>query len=310
MPPLVVLQPSSDSPPTPFSDADIAKRIDACPRLASLSSISNALKELSKTDQMIISQVGDVIRRDPSLTARLLRMVNSVFFDLTDKVNSIEDAVFYLGTRQIRELACATPVIEDLAHMESCKIKLPWKEIWRHSIGTGIMAREIMLKSKAIIDDDTDYIIGLLHNVGKLVLATTFPEEFAKVVAMQATSTLEVCAFERSIIGWDHARVGGYYLQRHRLAPEIVNGVLYHNDPESAGEYAKFAAAAQVADHIVRSQGIIGGFEQVPALDESQWGTLSGWGILFGEENDDHGIIKAGLSHSLRRLPTMINSMV
>jgi HD-like signal output (HDOD) protein len=311
MPPLVANLPSASNNPTPFSDAEIAKRIDACPKLASLSSINRALGELLKSEMSFNSQIAEVIRRDPSLTARLLRMVNSVFFDLTAKVNNIEEAVFYLGLRQIRELARATPVIEDLERLQNSPLKLPWKELWKHSIGSAIMTREILATNTTLlVDDDTDYIIGLLHNVGKVVMATTFPEQFASVVGSRARNTLEVCALEREFIGWDHARVGGYYLQRHRVAPEIVSAVLYHNDPESAGDHAIYAAAVQVADQLVRTSGIIGGFEQVEPLKEEAWTELSGWKILFGTDESSNGIARAGLSHSLQRLPMMLNGLV
>ena len=310
MPPLVENKHVGPAP-APFSDAEIAKRIDACPKLASLSSINRALGELLKSDLSFNSEIAEVIRRDPSLTARLLRMVNSVFFDLTAKVNNIEEAVFYLGLRQIRELARATPVIEELERLQPHGLKLPWKELWKHSIGSAIMTREILASTTTmLVDDDTDYIIGLLHNVGKVVLATTFPEQFAVVTEKQAASTLEICELERTLIGWDHARVGGYYLQRHRLAPEIVNAVLHHNDPENAGENAFFAASVQVADQLVRTTGMAGGFEQVPPLSEENWPTLSGWRILFGTDERETSIARAALSHSLQRLPTMLNGLV
>lgn len=311
MPPLVANKQPGSANPIPFSDGEIAKRIDVCPKLASLSSINHALGELLKSDLSFNSQIAEVIRRDPSLTARLLRMVNSVFFDLTAKVNNIEEAVFYLGLRQIRELARATPVIEELAQMEKCHIKLPWKDLWKHSIGTAVMTREILASNTTmLVDDDTDYIIGLLHNVGKVVLATAFPEQFIQVVEQPFTDTQAVCAYERALIGWDHARVGGYYLQRHRVAPEIVNAVLCHNDPESAGEHAIYAAAVQVADQLVRYSGIQGGFEQVPPMPEEAWPTMAGWKILFGEDPNAYGIARAALAHSLQRLPTMLNGLV
>ena len=311
MPPLVANKQPVAQNPVPFSDSEITRRIDACPKLASLSSINTALGELLKSDVSLNSQIAEVIRRDPSLTARLLRMVNSVFFDLTAKVNNIEEAVFYLGLRQIRELARATPVIEEIAQMEKCPLKLPWRDLWKHSIGTAIVTREILSNnSTMLVDDDTDYIIGLLNNVGKVVLASTFPEPFAKVVSMSASGTLDICAHERQIIGWDHARIGAYYLQRHRVAPEIVNAILYHNDPENAGEHMLYAAAVQVADQVVRTIGLQGGFENVPALDEDQWHLLSGWKILFGEEPEQSGLARAALSHTVKRLPTMLNGLV
>ncbi|MFA5263511.1 MAG: HDOD domain-containing protein [Opitutaceae bacterium] len=311
MPPLVANKPSAASNSVPFSDAEIAKRIDACPKLASLSSINRALGELLKSDLSFNSQIAEVIRRDPSLTARLLRMVNSVFFDLTAKVNNIEEAVFYLGLRQIRELAKATPVIEDMERLQNTPSKLPWRELWKHSIGSAIMTREILAEnSTLLVDDDTDYIIGLLHNVGKVVLATAFPDQFARVVERPARNTIEVCAIERELIGWDHARVGGYYLQRHRVAPEIVSAVLYHNDPENAGDHTMYAAAVQVADQLVRFAGIRGGFEDVEPMKEEAWSELQGWKILFGSDESAQSIARAALSHSLQRLPMMLNGLV
>ena len=295
----------------PYDDVEIARRIDACPKLASLSSINRALGELVSSDKSYISQIAEVIQRDPSLTARLLRMVNSVFFDLTAKVNNIEEAIFYLGLRQIRELARATPVIEELSKMQNAAPQMPWSELWKHSVGSAIMTREILATTTSLlIDDDTDYIIGLLHNVGKVVMASTFAEEFARVVATPARSTLAVCELERQHVGWDHARIGAYYLQRHRLSPEIVNAILYHNNPEDAGEYAAYAAAVQVADQLVRFTGISSGLEKVEPIPESAWQELSGWKILYGSGESETTVAHAALANSLQRLPSMLDGLI
>jgi len=97
----------------PLDRNQIETRLKSCPRLPSLGTINSALRELLTSDRRYTSQISEVIRRDPSLTARLLRLVNSVYFGLSTPVNSIEEAVFYLGVRQIRQLAMVTPVIED-----------------------------------------------------------------------------------------------------------------------------------------------------------------------------------------------------
>lgn len=286
------------------------RRIDACPKLASLQSINRELSVVVNSDQSYTAQIAEIIRRDPSLTARLLRMVNSVYFGLTAKVNNIEEAVFYLGLRQIRELAMATPVIEEMEKINRSPLRLPWKDLWKHSIGSAIMTREILGNTNLTIDDDTDYIVGLLHNVGKVVLASAFPQEFGAVVETRCASTLEVCALEREHIGWDHARIGGYYLQRHQLSPEITSAVLYHNDPEKAGDHAFYAAAVQLADQLVRSIGIEGGFEKVPAIAEEAMTDLPAWQVLFGNGEKETRLAKAALQNSVRRLPTMLSGMI
>ncbi len=175
----------SPAPATPvprYSDAEIRRRIAACPQLASLQSINRELRELIRSDGSLNSQIAGIIRRDPSLSARLLRMVNSVYFGLSTRVNNIEEAVFFLGLRQIRELSLATPVIEELEQFQpSSSVILPWKQLWAHSIGTATLTREILASTSLHIDDDTDYLGGLLHNIGKVVMAYSFPEEVATV---------------------------------------------------------------------------------------------------------------------------------
>lgn len=294
----------------PYSDDEIRRRIDACPKLASLQSVNKDLARVVNSERSYTAQIAEVIRRDPSLTARLLRMVNSVFFGLSAKVNDIEEAVLFLGIRQIRELSMATPVIEDMQRIGESQLGLPWRELWKHCIGSGIMTREILSTTTLSIDDDMDYIIGLLHNVGKVVLASTFPNEFAEIVQLGCASTAEVCQAERNLVGWDHAQIGGYYLQRHQLSNAVVEAVRHHNDPQSAPEHAFCAAAVQVADQLVRQAGIRGGFENVPALAPDQWERLPGWHILYGQGERASRLARAALSNSVQRLPFLLSGMI
>jgi HD-like signal output (HDOD) protein len=295
----------------PYSDAVIRRRIEACPKLGSLQSINRALSELLNSEQSLTSQIAQIIRRDPSLTARLLRLVNSVYFGLSTRINNIEEAVFFLGLRQIRELSMATPVIEELEKLQSSSgATLPWKELWSHSIATAILTRDILASTPYQIDDDTDYLIGLLHNVGKVVIASAFPEELRALMSMPARTPREYCAIERSIIGWDHARIGAYYLERHQISPEISAAVLYHNDPASAPEHPLFAAAVQVADHLVRHAGITGGFELVAHVENDAWMELDGWKILYGADGPETKLARAGLANTLNRLPSMLQGLL
>jgi HD-like signal output (HDOD) protein len=108
-----------------------------------LSTIDSALKELLVADQRYTSQIAEIIRRDPSLTARLLRLVNSVYYGVSQRITNIEEAVFYLGVRQIRQLAMVTPIIEDFQKLAGNRA-YPWREFWRHCIGTALMTREVI----------------------------------------------------------------------------------------------------------------------------------------------------------------------
>jgi HD-like signal output (HDOD) protein len=294
-----------------YTDEFIAQKIEGAPRLASLRSIGTALSELVYAENSFTSQIAEVIRRDPSLTSRLLKLVNSVFFGLSQRVNNIEEAIFYLGLRQIRELALATPIIEDFERLHGNAFKnAPWQKLWKHSIGCGIITREVLSVAGENFEDDTDYIIGLIHNVGKIVAASTFPTAFGKVLNTPLATEEEVCAMERSLIGWDHARIGSYYLERHHLGPEIVLPVLWHNDPAGAGEYAKSAAAINLSSFLVRAAGIES-FDVGGLVSEEEAVNLPAWKILFGDRTEeDNESIKATLHTSIQRLPGVLKGMI
>lgn len=294
----------------PYSDEEIRRRIERCPKLASLQSINRKLAGLVNSEQSYTSQIAETIRSDPSLTARLLRMVNSVYFGLSAKVNNIEEAVLYLGIRQIRELSMATPVIEDLEKITESSLPLPWRELWQHSIGTAIMTREILGTTNLLIDDDTDYIMGLLHNVGKVVMATAFSVEFKELIARDYTSADAVCAAERALIGWDHAMIGGYYLEKHQLAAEIADAVRHHAHPQSEGEGSVYAAAVQVADLMVREIGIDSGFERITRTEPGAWERAAGWKILFTTGGHEESLAKAELANAMNRLPSLLSGML
>lgn len=305
--------PASVRPAPPYSDEEIERRLNACPKLASLQTISQALRQLMNSEQSLNSQIAAIIRRDPSLSARLLRMVNSVYFGNSTRISNIEEAVFFLGLRQIRELSAATPVIEEMQQLHPGKAggpPLPWTELWRHSIGTAALTREILASTSITVDDDTDYLAGLLHNVGKVVMAYAFPDEVRRIINTVVPDAAAICALEREIIGWDHARIGAHYLARHQLSEEITFAVFYHNEPDKAPRHQMFAAAVQVADHLVRHAGISGGFEKIEPVEPDSWLKLPGWDILYGADGKETSLARAHLANSLQRLPSMLQGLV
>jgi HD-like signal output (HDOD) protein len=300
------------SPPAhPAHDVhEIQRRIGSCPKLASLQVNNSALRELVRSEQSLTSQIAEIIRRDPSLSARLLRMVNSVYFGLSARVNNVEEAVFFLGLRQIRELAVATPVIEELEQLQfASTTPLPWKDLWKHSIASAILTREILHASPLVIDDDTDYLAGLLHNVGKVVMAYAYRDELAEVIATPLASPLEVCELERRLIGWDHAQIGAYYLERHQVSEEIAFAVRYHAEPDRAARHRPFAAAVQIADHLLAHAGVRCGFEQVAPCPHDRWVELDGWRILYGADGPESNLARAAIDNALVRLPSLISGL-
>src|SRR5579864_8322314 len=184
----------------------IRSQVESCPALPSLGSISKALQDLLFAEQRFSTQISEVIRRDPSLTARLLRLVNSVYYGLSSPVNNIEEAVFYLGVRQIRQLTMVTPIIEDFQRLTH-QCAFPWREFWQHCIGTAIITREIIGSVQAP-NDESDYVAGLVPDVGKIVMAWAFPEHFAEIHRQAIAANEDLLVIEKEILGLDHGEVG------------------------------------------------------------------------------------------------------
>jgi putative nucleotidyltransferase with HDIG domain len=296
------------TPVQPLSRDQIERRLKNCARLPSLSTINSALRDLLNADQRYTSQIAEIIRRDPSLTARLLRLVNSVYYGLSTPVNNIEEAVFYLGVRQIRQLVMVTPVIEDFTKLAGQAV-FPWREFWQHCIGTAILAREV-IGAQQTPSDEVDYVAGLVHDVGKIAMAAAFPEHFDAIYCQRKAAMPDWLSLEREVLGIDHAELGALYLQSHHLPDVLVEVARFHHQPERSAHHAKMVAAVHIADLLVRHARIGNSGNSTPVSDE-EWFNAGAWGILFPEEFEaEKAIARASLKRSLERLPTILEGLV
>ena len=286
----------------------ILNRLKSCPRLPSLGSVNSALRELLGAEQRYTSQIAEVIRRDPSLTARLLRLVNSVYYGLTTPINGIEEAVFYLGVRQIRQLAMVTPIVEDFQRLAG-DTSFEWRGFWQHCIGTAILTREV-IGSFQSVSDEADYVAGLVHDVGKIVMAAAFREEFQAVQQQQAATGECLLNLERQILGMDHAELGSLYLRQHSLPAVLVEAVRWHHEPEKARDHTTIVAAVQIADLLCRQADIGHSGNHTPVTQED-WMNASGWDMLFTRQSEtERSIARANLKRSLERLPSLLEGLV
>lgn len=291
-----------------FDVQSIERQLERCPALPSLGSINNALQGLLLTEHRYTAQIAEIIRRDPSLTSRLLRLVNSVYYGLSSPVNSIEEAVFYLGVRQIRQLATVTPVIEDFQRLTH-QCAFPWREFWQHCIGTALLTREVTTTVQ-YASDESDYVAGLVHDVGIIVMAWTFPDHFAEIHRQTTLDARELTEIENEILGMDHAELGARYLERHRLPELMVKSARFHQHPEKAGDFAPIVAAVQIAELLLRSKGIGFSGNRTPVTTD-QCFAASGWTVLFPNARDgENAIAHASLSHTLELIPSMLEGLV
>jgi putative nucleotidyltransferase with HDIG domain len=299
---------STHTPCQQLDRAQIENRLRSCPCLPSLNTIESALKELLEADQRYTSQIAEIIRRDPSLTARLLRLVNAVHYGISKPVKNIEEAIFYLGMRQIRQLAMVTPIIEDFQSLAS-HTKLEWRGFWRHCIGTALMTREV-IDLVQTQKGEIDYVAGLLHDVGKIAMSSAFPEHFAEIYIHRTEADQELMSLEREVLGMDHAELGALYLQKQSLPDVFVEIVRFHHQPELAPNHGVVAAAVQVADLMVQ-EAKVGYSGRLPLTEQELWAKTTGWNMLFSHQTaEENAMSRASLKHSLERMPATLDGLV
>lgn len=233
--------------------------------------------QLLNAGQAYTSQICQVVQRDPSLTARVLRMVNSVYFGLAEPVRTIEEAVFFVGTEQIRHLAMATPVIEDFQGMVG-KSSFAWRPFWQHCIAVALLTREI-LTSLVSTTEESDYLAGLVHDVGKIVMAAAFPEHFHQVHRLLAEQSGRLVDWEKEVLGMDHRELGAMYLRQRNLPSSLIEAAAFHDTPESSESEGRITAAIQLANLIARKHELGHSGDPRPvSLDYLL--EASGWTIL------------------------------
>lgn len=302
---------NSENHPKPLSDFLLIERINQCPKLASLKSINETLSDLLDSEDSFVSQIAEVIRLDPSLTTRVLDLVNSIFFGSKDnpRISGVEEASIFLGLNRIKELLSATPVIEEITELGKNVSTFPWINFWKHSIGTAILTREVLSLAEKKYEDETDYVAGLLHNLGKLILAITFPDLFQKLCKESFRDSLHAIEIEKQIIGWDHAKIGAYYLWNHHISDEVVEAVHWHNNPGKSKENNELASAIQVADLLTCQLGVTGIENCVPRKNSYQ--SATGWKILFGERDVvEMESIMRNLENTLERVSRTLHGIL
>jgi putative nucleotidyltransferase with HDIG domain len=287
---------------------EIENRLASCPCLPSLAKIESALKGLLGSDQRYTSQIAEIIRRDPSLTARLLRLVNSVYYGISNPVKNIEEAVFYLGMRQIRQLAMVTPIIEDFQVLAG-HTRLEWRGFWHHCIAVALMTREVLDLVQAQ-KTDSEYVCGLLHDVGKIAMASAFPDHFAEIYIHRTEAEMDLMELEREVLGMDHAELGAMYLQKQNVPEMYIEVVQYHHKPGLAPNHGQVAAAVQVADLMVQSAKI-GYSGRLAPQDPQPWLKTTGWKMLFTQQTgDENALSQASLKNTLEGMPATLEGMI
>lgn len=256
--------------------------IKAVRDLPSLPAVVAELLATMDQDDIDTHALAAKITLDQALTAKTLRLANSSFYGMPAKVTSIQQAVSVLGFHAIRTLVTACSVTESFKPAPGNQFDFP--AFWRHSIASAVCAR--VLAPHVRVNPDTAFTAGLLHDLGTLVLATRFPDDYRRVHAWRRQHDCGAAPAQMAVFGIDHASVGSA-LARHWKFPAPIQAAVadHHRAPDGPATLSTVIYVANILAHALDLSGQED--DQVPPLSLAAWQSLglneAAWAGVFAE---------------------------
>ncbi|MCW5958932.1 MAG: HDOD domain-containing protein [Pyrinomonadaceae bacterium] len=208
----------------------------------SLPSIYSELLDELQNEEPSIKKISAIIKQDIGMSVKILQLVNSAFFGLRREISDINNAVEYLGLETIRSLALALCIFTKFGENQLPPGLLT--KLWAHSSTIGTLSRRLALMEDKTLAQNS-FTAGLLHDIGRVLLATNLPKEFLECVNLSEKQGMRLTDAEVEIFGASHAEVGAYLLGLWGLPESVVQAVAYHHQP-SRTEDTKFSVLSAV----------------------------------------------------------------
>jgi len=229
----------------------VLARIQQIPSLPA--SVTAAIK-MVRDPEAKVSDLARLIEYEPSLALNVLRLANSAYFGRPRSVSSIKDAVIRLGMNNIMRLVLSCALMP-LENQPLSGYGLAQGELWEHSASVAIAA-ETLLKTLGRKVPEHTFTAGLVHDVGKLALATFVEDDSQRIRDYSFGMKMSFEEAEREILGIDHAEAGAILLENWNLPQTIIEVVRWHHEPESVPNEELALDAVHTADALIMTGGI------------------------------------------------------
>ncbi len=215
--------------------------------LITLPDIYIAIEETIEDPKSDMKELSEVISIDPAISTRLLKIANSPFYGQASEIDSVNRAVSLLGTKTIHDTVLAITLSHVFQSMVGVNFDVA--NFWQNSIMRGTVAKSCA-RELNIHDPDRLFILGLLSNIGHMVMGIRDPILMQKVNTEHQKTGHPIHLFERSTFGFDFAELGADILESWSIPNPIISGIRYQNCPEIAPEFKEEAAIVYCAGRL------------------------------------------------------------
>ncbi len=206
---------------------ELRRLIGSIGELPSLSETYLALNQQLCDEQSTIASIVQIIERDVAMAAKILHIVNSGFFGISQRATNLEHAVCYLGIDTIRTLALCSETFRVFDPQSTIPVAF-WQKMQRHARNTTLIAGTLPLTRA---EREVTLIASLLHDVGTLVLASVLPEKFSSILAEMKQSGRSQVEVEEALLGISHAEIGAYLLGLWGINRAAIEAIAHHHHP-------------------------------------------------------------------------------
>lgn len=199
--------------------------------LYSLPDIYFQVREMIHDPRFSTDEIGRVIAKDPALSIRLLRIVNSSFYGFQARVDTISRAITIVGRNELQNLVLATSVVDTFKKIPGDLIDMT--DFWIQSIHCAIVAK-LLARQSAVLHEERLFIAGLLHDIGALVIYAKFPEQASRILLEAGHNRLLLVKLERDLIGFTRTEIGGELAHSWGLPASLSEALHFQLKPGAA----------------------------------------------------------------------------
>lgn len=274
--------------------------------LPTLPVIAAQLQDVLRDNTMSIGQMIPIISKDPSLAMKLLKTANSAYYGLKIKVESLRQAIVTIGMQELTVLALVFSVAKTIDRNRFAPIS--WKRFWEHSSATAHIADQLNKKYRLGFPNSA-FSIGLLHDIGKLILYLLDDRLYEEAILLAQNSNYTSVDAENELFGLSHIEAGATVMEKWNMPDTLILGAAFHHNPTEAPQdsYQSLAALIGLADLLSNLKGYNFGTAPLPSVPED----VPAWLILktnYPEFADiDVATILAGLEDQMEEMKKTIS---
>ena len=209
---------------------NIANVVNNATKLPTLPGIAIKILEAVKKEESSLQEIADILSTDPTLSAEVLKAINSPFYGLSTKVTSVSHAVNLLGINTVKSLALSFSIVHTLNSEETKGFD--YKAFWKDSLIAAVSAKVISKRILPMFSEDA-FFLGLIHNLGMLVANQLMADQYKLVIDSMENTKCRLHEAESNILGFNHMELGEYLIDSWHLPKSFSTPTRFHHEPEA-----------------------------------------------------------------------------